>query len=389
MWLAKWYELSTDNVMRVRQRACASEQRALDEVEKLEREWAPLEWEVSVHDLLAASTSVRRACKLMAAGAVTFVNPQLPRLSARARRRAESAADAAADRLGGLVPGGLWLTGGMAACADLCQGGPPQGHRGSHREIMAELRRYELLFGESAAWLWQFGKPGVCGCSDASVAHRLLQQYGLLSNQHVPQAWLCDTLDVRRRILAGIVDGAGCRSDSCSNCYEISARQLRLAQGYKQVGASLGLRTGKIRVIKSVHKLTGQAHDNHQLVVSGHVQAVSLHMVCSSKQSPQFGAADYFAPSSDSRCYGFSITPQPIGEYFGFAVHGGCQPALPAGRLHHHSTTSAQPRSHARHPPQPLAAADAADLCPRCVLWWCRPWWLSWPCCGCGQLIPA
>ena len=320
---ALWFELDSANVLRLRQRSYAAEQRALDDVGSLSVDWAPLEWEVSVRDFLAASIRVRRACRLMAADAVTFHNPQLPRL-----------ADVLGITLGHAPTAaqvgwtawflGLWLTDGVAAYADICLGGQPSGQCGSHWEIRAELLRYELLFGEPVTLLWQSCKPGVRGGSAASVAHRLLQQYGLLNHQHVPQAWLCDSLDVRRRILAGIVDGAGCRSDSCSNCYEISVSQLRLAQGYKLLGASLGLRTGAISLRTTADKWTGQVCDGHRLQVSGHVQTVSLHIVCSSKQSPQPGAADYVAPSPDSRYYGFRVRQQAAGDYFGFAVHGGC-----------------------------------------------------------------
>ena len=334
MWWACWFELDTANVVRLRRRRYDSEQRALDEVEILTADWEPLEWEVSVRGFLAAQYAVRHVCKLMAAEAVTFVNPQLPRLShvlgvVLGQQPTQAQVDWAAWYLG------VWLTGGSTFCADISQGDPPQGQPGSHWEIFEELHRYQLLFGEQVTqqekelstagrrmYEVKFGPPGGNIGSSTSVALRLLTQYGLIDDKHVPQAWLCDTLDVRRRIFAGIMDG-DCWRAAENTRYEISAKELRVAQGYKLLGASLGLRTGAIRQQTSVDKRTGQSYGSHCQSFSGDMHRISLHMVCSDKKAPQPGDAGYVVPDKDSRCYGFSITQQPVGEYFGFAVHGG------------------------------------------------------------------
>ena len=340
-WTVDWYELDSVNGMRCRSRSYATEGEAKDELEALTANWTPLVWEVTVRDFLAATSRVRRACQLMAADAVTFVNPQLPSLKhvlgvVLGVAATQAQIDWAAWYLG------LWLTDGYADSADVSLCGPPKGQPGSQHEIVAELHRYQQLFAQQVTqrhepWstahhdvsCFHFGQPaplGVRGGGSLSIAHRLLQQYGLIStegidNKHVPQAWMCDTLDVRRHILAGIVDGDGCCAEQ-SGCYEITAKQLRVAQGCKLLGASLGLRTGAITVKTSVDKMTGERYDGHRLSFFGHLHTVSLHIVCSHKQSPQPGAASYRAPNEDSRCYGFSITQQPAGEYFGFAVTG-------------------------------------------------------------------
>ena len=339
-WVATWFELGTDNVMRKLYRSFPSEQQARDEVDVLSADWTPLEWEVSVMDFLASPSDVQQVCEQITADAVTFVDPQLPRLV-----HVLSAIMGALPRQAQLEWAawylGLWMSGEIRY-ERLCQGSWVAYSCAHQPEVAHELLRYEMLFGEPATQLlgrhramgspicyFNFGRPDVHGGFTQSIAYRLLRHYDLLNNAHIPHAWLCDTLDVRRRILAGLIDGGGSLVTQHANCYTLQARHERVIEGYQLLGRSIGLRSSGVTVGLTVDPMTGQALRNHHLSFTGHLHSVSQFVVCLSKRAPQPVPLESVHMTNARRCHGLTIveerTPdgcQMLQPYYGFAVDG-------------------------------------------------------------------
>ena len=269
---------------------------------------------------------VLQQCKLIACNAITFSNPQLPSLR-----------DVLTTVLG-LAPTapqlhymawwlGMWVTVGMSSSAWIVQGGAPPSGPHHHKETADRLLDYSRLFDEpiiqalhsasSAGWPMHWFKYGV-----GSVADRVLRSYGLLCNKHIPHALVCDSLGVRRRLLAGIIDGAGYHDPN--NVYNVQAKHRRVVDGCKELAATLGLRNAAVQLHACTNQQTGEVYRGHRVTISGHMWDVAQYCAATTlKQCPKSAADGHVEKNKDSRCYGFTVTKLPAGDYFGFAVHGG------------------------------------------------------------------
>ena len=327
-WRVLEWELTTDNRMVDAYRG-QYDTKELAEAKRsriLAAGWEPLEWEVSVEEYLAASGSVRHSCKLIACDAITFSNPQLPSLHhvlTTVLNRPPTAAQI--EYMAWWL--GMWVTDGISRRASVCQGGAPPPDPHHHHHIFARLRDYQQLFNwpitqtldsySTAGW------PLYCfNYGAGSVADRVLRAYGLLNNKHVPRAFICDSLDVRRRFMAGLIDGDGYYSER-DNTYEIQAKHYDVIAGYKELAATLGLRNSRIQQHECTNQQTGETYLGHRIVISGYMWVTVQHCVATYKQCPQPGTANHVEKNKDSLCYGFDITELDDGDYFGFAVHGG------------------------------------------------------------------
>ena len=300
-WSALWFELDTANRMQLQRRAFSSQAEAQQAVSGLLQSWQPLEWEVSVQDFLSSPAEVRAACHLFQSGPVTFQS-SLPSLQqvlsvAIGSEATEAQLAWAAWYLG------HWLSAGVAGDSAVT----------AKTEVVQRLLQYQALFGEQVEC-----QPNVSGGVSVvrfgaegrpAVARGLLVAYSLLNNPHIPQAWLSDTIHVRHVILAGILDGCG--QDVDDGCYSLAAPSHSAAAAFKLLAGSLGLRSSVI---------TKQPLGGGLLSLSGQLSEVALH--CASSAMRQSSAATEKA-GEDSRCYGFSVTQQAEGDYYGFAVHGG------------------------------------------------------------------
>ena len=319
-WQVRWFEVGTeDNLMRERRYRCRSRMEASKEVERRMMGWTPLEWEVSVDVFLGHRVTdvVRRACQLFTPRALRFCNPQLPQLS---------------DVLGvilGCSPStdqtrwaawflGLWVIHGVEDCASVLLSTaafPADG------EVAARLAEYDERFHElvttvsnrcSNGVLYQFGHSQRDHPQLPSVAHQLLTSYGLLNNRHISQAWVCDSFDARRSILAGIFDA--CKY-SATHCHvEVISASFHLCQGCQPLAASFGLRHGATRPQRTRGGLR-----RYQLHISGELRSV-LTDTASLRHHPPPPREEC---QDDGRSFGFLIHERPVDDYFGFAVHAG------------------------------------------------------------------
>ena len=327
-WRLTQWEVTTDNRMLQRSRDFSSEAAARARLSAALAGWEPLMWEVSVDDFLRTSRAVQSRCKLVACKAITFSNPQLPSLS-RVLTLALGLPPSAAQLEYMAWWLGVWLTDGDSGRPSISQVGAPPPDPQHRHEICARLLAYSALFPKDAPVeqrpSQQYSARWPVYCFDygvGSVAEQVLRLYGLLGNQHIPRALLCDSLAVRQRLLAGLIDGAGFYNAPSSQ-YEISAKQRRVMVGCKELAATLGLRNSAVAAGSCSHQQTGREYRAHRLSISGEMWDAVQHCAAAHKRCPQPGSADSVYKSEDSRCYGFTVTPQPVGDYFGFAVHGG------------------------------------------------------------------
>jgi Hom_end-associated Hint/Homing endonuclease len=347
-WRVLWYQVDTSNAMRQITKMFAAQSEAEAEFCDQSRLWTPLEWEVSVDDFLMTSAHIREKCQLMQSGPVTFRSSHFPNLHHTLSLVLGSQASVAQVEWAAWYVG-MWLSVGCSEDDCISQSGPP------HADIMGRLLDYQRLFGETVqsvlnqasaaghpARFFQFGTSGV-----PSIVRRLLSAYGLVGNKHIPQAWICDTLDVRRRILAGIIDGDG-HYHADNNSYSINANQHSVTTGYKLLAASLGIRNSNISNTRCFNSETGEEYDGYSVLFSGHMSDVVQHCaVAGYKQCPQPGSAVYLDKKAvqDTSCYGFTITQQPVDHYYGFAVHGGINRRF---LLEDFTVTHNVPHSHTR-----------------------------------------
>ena len=288
--------------------------------------WRPPEWEVSVRDFRNSMDEAQRICKLIACKAITFNNPQLPSLQQRLTALLNRPPTLAqVEYMAWWL--GMWVSDGHSGRASVYQGGAPPPDPHQHQQIFNRLLTYQQLFNQpvlraggqlsTAGWPVYWFNYGV-----GSVADRVLRSYGLINNKHISQALICDSIDVRRRCLAGLIDGDGYYSER-DNTYEIHAKHRAVIDGYKELAATLGLRNGPVAAHACTDQQTGVQYNGYRIIISGRMWDAVQYCAATYKQCPQPGTAGYVQKNKDTHCYGFTITRLPVGPYFGFTVHGG------------------------------------------------------------------
>ena len=302
-WQLCWFELDTaSNEMTQRSQRFHCRQRAEAELTWRQQRWQPLEWEVSVKEFMRAPACVRSACHLFQSGAVTFQS-SLPPLSRVLSLVLGAEASEPQLRWAAWFVG-LWLS---YALSD--QHGVEQGTEvASAPSINARLVQGRQLFGADDG--------------DSSVTQRLLAAYGLLHNPHVPQAWLCDTEEVRRSILAGIMDGQGCGSSQAGrHGFSITTDKQEVAAGCKLLAGSLGIRSSSIRWCRRRSSSSSTPAVCYRLYLSHGMQRV-LPLCAVPVHCPPALLCDDAAAALSARCFDFSISALPAGDYYGFGVKG-------------------------------------------------------------------
>ena len=356
-WQVVEWEVTTDNRMVLECRGTyATKALAQAEVNRrLAAGWEPLEWEVSVEELLRATPGARSRCKLIGCKAITFVNPLLPSLH-HVLTTALGVAPTAAQVEYMAWWLGIWLTNGLEEHPSISQGGALPTDQHHQRHTFARLLDYERLFNQSVRQMHhsmsRAGWPVYLFSYELdSVADRVLRAYGLINNKHVPRALICDSMDVRRRLLAGLIDGDGCYNSG--NVYELAAEHRPKMDGYKELAATLGLRNSVVRARLNNNQQTGEQYRGYRITLAGDMWGVVQHCVATYRQCPQPGAPGYAGKSQDNR-YGFTVTELAEGEYFGFAVHGGINRRF---LLDDYTVTHNVSRTtHCTHPTQPITA---------------------------------
>jgi hypothetical protein len=95
------------------------------------------------------------------------------------------------------------------------------------------------------------------------------------------------------------------------------------ADGLKTLAGSIGIRNSVAHPKRCTNPETEEVYNGFRLCISGDTWQVVQYCALTYKQCPRPGQPNYVAKNKDSRCYGFKVTPLPVGNYYGFAVHGG------------------------------------------------------------------
>ena len=343
-----WYDVDTDNTVRLHTQRLSSHTAAMVRCGALRKETTEsVLWEVSVDEFLRAPDSVQRLCSLVLSEAVTFVNSKeshLQRLLSEALgvEASEAQVEWAAWYLG------LWLVTGQSSLEQISPAAL-SAVEAQNRPIARRLEECQQLF--SAA-----GK-GVTG-----IVRGLLQSYELLDHPHVPHAWLCDSLEVRRCILAGVLDAS--RSAQRGDGYHLITQSSVTVDGYKLLASSLGLRNDRV-----TQQGSGSA-TSHCLTISGDIGGVIRH--CTAVEHQHSSVWKGAVPQSDRPSCGFSLAPQGEDEFFGFSVEGGANLRflLADFTVTHnvsplpHSSPLLVPSLPPSRPPHPALSPPLSPLCP-------------------------
>ena len=205
---------------------------------------------------------------------------------------------------------GLWLADGFSREATIAQGGSPGGHKHCHWEVFTFLMEdyggrdvhtgvdiQEPLFpfraGNVERVTMVFHRTSSAGYPVYnfhfdrvnSVFAQVLRRYNLVNNKHIPADILCDTIDVRRRVVAGLMDGDGHYTQH--NCYAVSAKHRVQVDGYRDLARSLGVRAGHRLPTRCTNEETGQVYSGFSVVLSGAMWECSQFCVLRYKRAKQ------------------------------------------------------------------------------------------------------
>ena len=368
-WACQWLEKDCSlNRVSCRARYFDCEEQARAEVQRMG--WKPFVWHVSVVDYLAsaAAASHPSAFSLFQSGPVTFRSSQHDSLVHHLipiLHGPPSAAQLtwAAWYLGVCVTQLTASSKAVLSHDTTPHHSSPSPSSSSSNPLTSRLLRYRALFGEEVreellhpssssrhpTHSFSFG--------DGSIAHLLLQSYGLINHPHIPQAWICDSIHVRRRILAGMLDGGG-RYDDDSDEYDVCVRHRHTADGLKTLVGSLGLRNGAAHPQQqSSHPDESEECDTFSVSISGEMGEVErCCALIGGKRCSRAVGSRSVDDVPDSRRYGFSITQLPEADYYGFAVHGGINRRF---LLHDFTVTHNVSHPHLHRTAQPMSTEAA------------------------------
>ena len=298
-WRVVWYEVDTvSNAMMERSKLFNSQAAADKEVQLRLHCWEPLLWEVSVDDFLLTPSHIRLQCRMFQSGPVTFHHPDLLRL------------DGVLAEVMGVAPNeeqsrwtawyvGLWLTTGQAD-----DGSVPHA-ASSHAGIASRLATFSTLFT---------GAGAIDG-----FARRLLSAYGLLGSPHIPHALICDSLDVRCHLMAGVLDGSGF-DGFLRTSYTLFSHLLDVVEGLRTLSLSLGVRASRV-TDASVRQAEARPAQ-FAVSISGDLRLIVQHCAASYGPPADAGAFGY-RKRSHPLSFPFTIEELGVDDYFGFSVHGG------------------------------------------------------------------
>ena len=321
-WTLLWLEVSGGRALREVRLQFHSRAAAEAELALRLLKWRPVEWEVTVRDFLKAPARLRRLFRLFRPGAVTFTCTEQLSLQ-RALAGVLAAPPTAAQLAWAAWYIGLWLAVGVASEKWLCL--PSEVASAPHCPIACRLLQYESLFDQRVCveQQQQLSGPPVRLYKLGSVAAELLDAFALLQPQAapVPSVWLRDTVEVRRRILAGVIDGGGRWLESgestwVDGCCELSSRQRDALLLLKPLALSLGITSGPVVAAVKIDGGTGQRCPGFRLQLSAFAADATQYCAVLSRRRSR-------PPGREARCHPFSVVSCGRGDYYGFAVHGG------------------------------------------------------------------
>ena len=287
---------------------------------------------------------------------------------------------------------GMWLTDGSARDPAVWQIGLDRNQPDhSHTPVIVALEQwYRAVTGEQiASGLTAEGRAADCaGQRVITRVHRvssaghavfrvslrgkvlggLLEAYGLWNGQHFPLSLLADSVEVRRALLTGLIDGDGCLSER-GRRYDIRMKEREFAVGLTSLARSLGFTVGTMTPTTGVTE-AGDEYHAWQVSVAGEelsqLQPKLPYKRCQRDEDSGRKRRD------DGRASTFSLTKVEHRDYYGFALDGNARFLLADYRVAHNV-------SHNTHRRADSAQGDTAGL--GCQL---TP---PWPCLCCAGTV--
>ncbi len=149
-----------------------------------------------------------------------------------------------------------------------------------------------------------------------------LRRYSLLGNKHIPKEYLLNSVNVRRQLLAGLIDSDGSVSDNI--CYYTTISEV-LANDIRELANSLGFRVRLKRTISFIKNLQ-RDYITYDLTISGLLDEIPVKL---KRKRVTFNGVgnSYYKPESIcgypvSIISSLQVEPFGRGRYFGFECDG-------------------------------------------------------------------
>jgi superfamily II DNA or RNA helicase len=141
-----------------------------------------------------------------------------------------------------------------------------------------------------------------------------LRKYNLLNNKHIPYHYLCNSKDVRLKLLAGIIDSDGYFN---KNCIEIVQKNEKLLDNIIYLARSLGFACYKKRVIKTCTNSKEGPKQGVYFLSNIYGKGIEeIPTLCPRKKG-------YVRKQiKDALTYRLQIDKLEIDEYYGFEIDG-------------------------------------------------------------------
>ena len=215
---------------------------------------------------------------------------------------------------------GLWLGDGTASnqCVTTIDS-----------EIVQYLESYSKRLGED--YYCDYNSRGSFDCwirtrkVGRGHKHSLLKglrEYNLIDNKHIPQKYLLNSVEVRRQLLAGLIDSDGSISDNI--CYYTTISEV-LANDIRELCYSLGFRV-TLRKNESFIKSLQRRYITYELIISGLLDKIPTLL---KRKQVRFNGkgSSYYTPEPIhdypvSLISSLQVESIGRGKYFGFECDG-------------------------------------------------------------------
>ena len=134
-----------------------------------------------------------------------------------------------------------------------------------------------------------------------------LQELNLIKNKHIPLNYLCNSLQIRLELLAGLIDTDG---NLTNNVLSITQKNEILAYQIKRLADSLGFKTSIKKVKKKIKSINFEGY-YYNISIGGNIEKIPTKLYRKQIQNKVI---------KDEFCLGIkSITEYGIDNYYGFS----------------------------------------------------------------------
>ena len=325
----KWFESVAPGNIVDRSVACDTDADAVALAASKRAAWVEILHQCTVNQFLTLPVSVRAAARMYQPSVVSFgsAGPNLV-----SNLKSILSRDVSSDEVAAVAWAlGMWITDGLAHQSRIAQikediNNPTH----SHTLIVDRLVKIvQNVFGST--WtedeivkhtnVSSAGNNGY-GIRMGPKFKQLLEAYNLIhrtiNKKHYPMALLTDSIQVRKYLLAGTIDGDG-HFDKNYKQYTVSAKERRVMDGLVHLCKGLGFSTGNVGTTKATNEF-GQEFEGWRIHITGN-DLSTIPILLNYKQCPTNEVLGR-EPGYDQRNHGFTVEKIGHNEYFGFAVDG-------------------------------------------------------------------